>query len=134
MEFPRNKATLGAIVMILLLAISAFAVAVPRTNAQAIPPGINIPQWTYINAFPPPVGVGQPISIFLWTANLPPTGSGAYGDRWTGMYVVVTAPDGTNYNTRTIHIRPCRHNLRNIHSNSSRQLFIPRIHTWKTHR
>ena len=95
-EIPRNKATLSAITLILLLAISAFAVVIPRANAQAIPPGINIPQWAYINAFPTPVGVGQPISVFLWTANLPPTGSGAYGDRWTGMYVTVTAPDGTN--------------------------------------
>ncbi len=95
MEFLRNKATLGAIVMILLMAISVFAVALPKTTAQAIPPGIDIPQWTYINAFPPTVGVGQPISIFVWTANLPPTGSGAYGDRWY-MSAVVTAPDGTN--------------------------------------
>ncbi len=96
MEFPRNKATLASIALVLLLAISSFAVVIPRTNAQAIPPGINIPQWAYINAFPSPVGVSQPVSVFLWTANLPPTGSGAYGDRWTGMYVIVTAPDGTN--------------------------------------
>ncbi len=96
MELLRNKATIGAIVMILLMAVSAFAVAVPRTNAQAVTPSLIIPQWSYINAFPPTVGVGQQISVFLWTANLPPTGSGAYGDRWTGMYVTVTAPDGTN--------------------------------------
>jgi PQQ-like domain len=95
MEFPRNKATLGAIVMILLMAVSAFAVAVPRTNAQTVTPTMYLPQWTYINAFPNPVGVGQPISILLWTANLPQTASGAYGDRWY-MSVVVTAPDGTN--------------------------------------
>jgi hypothetical protein len=95
-KLSQNKTAIGAVVMILLMAISVFAVAVPKTTAQAIPPGINIPQWTYINAFPPTVGVGQPISVFLWTANLPPTGSGAYGDRWTGMYVVVTKPDGTN--------------------------------------
>ncbi len=36
MEFPRNKATIGAIAMILLMAISAFAVAVPRTNGTSI--------------------------------------------------------------------------------------------------
>ena len=96
MEFQRNKATLSAIAMILLMAVSAFAVAVPRTNAQTVTPTLTVPQWTYINAFPPTVGVGQQISVFLWTANLPPTGSGEYGDRWTGMYVTVTAPDGTN--------------------------------------
>ena len=95
MEFPRNKATLTSLAMILLLAISIFAIAMPRTGAQAIPPGIDIPQWTYINAFPPTVGVGQKISILVWTANLPPTGSGAYGDRWY-MSAVITAPDGTN--------------------------------------
>jgi hypothetical protein len=95
MEFPRNKSTLTSIVLILLLAISTFAVAIPRTSAQAIAPGFNVPQWTYINAFPNPVGVGQKISILVWTANLPPTGSGAYGDRWS-MSAVVTAPDGTN--------------------------------------
>jgi hypothetical protein len=96
LNLPQNKTTIGAVVMILLMAISVFAVAVPRTSAQAIPPGFNVPQWTYINAFPNPVGVGQTISVLVWTANLPPTGSGAYGDRWTGMYVVVTKPDGTN--------------------------------------
>ena len=96
MEIPRNKASLGAIVMILLMAVSVFAVSVPKAaGAENTTPTMYVPQWTYVNAFPNPVGVGQPISVFAWTANLPPTGSGAYGDRWS-MWTVVTAPDGTN--------------------------------------
>ncbi len=92
---PRNKENLSAIALILLLAPSAAAVAVPRANAQAIGNALTIPEWAFINAFPTPVGVGQQVSIFLWAANLPPTANGAYGDRWTGMTVNVTAPDGT---------------------------------------
>ncbi|MCW3996823.1 MAG: PQQ-like beta-propeller repeat protein [Candidatus Bathyarchaeota archaeon] len=94
-KFSRNKSAVTAIALILLLAISIFAMIIPHTMGQTVTPTLVIPQWTYINAFPNPVGVGQTISVFVWTANLPPTASGAYGDRWS-MWAVVTAPDGTN--------------------------------------
>ena len=96
MNIRGNKTAICAISLILVLAVSTFAIMMPRVNAQAIAPGINLPQWAYINAFPTPVGVGQTISIFAWTANLPTTAGGAYGDRWTGITINIVLPDGSN--------------------------------------
>ena len=95
--------TICSIALIAILAVSTAAILLPLVGAQTLGPnssslgtGIDIPQWAYINAFPTPVGVGQPISIFFWTANFPPTAGGAYGDRWTNMTIVETLPDGTH--------------------------------------
>ena len=88
--------TIYSIVLIAILAVSTAAILLPLVKAQATGTGIDLPQWAFINAFPTPVGVGQPISIFFWTANLEPTANGAYGDRWTNMTIVETKPDGTS--------------------------------------
>jgi hypothetical protein len=89
-KMPKNKTLIA---LFLMFAMTFSLVGLP--NANAANNGINVPQWAYISAFPSPVGSTQPISIFAWTANLPPTANGAYGDRWS-VSVVVTAPDGTN--------------------------------------
>ena len=93
-KITKNK-TAFLIALFLMFAMAFSLVELPNTHAQATDNGINVPEWAYINAFPSPVGSNQQISIFAWTANLPPTANGAYGDRWT-ISVVVTAPDGTN--------------------------------------
>ena len=89
-----KKALISSIALIAMLALSVFAVLSPKVSAH-VPP-INVPQWAFINAFPTPVGIGQAISVFAWTANLPPTANGEYGDRWTGVTIIETQPDGTN--------------------------------------
>ncbi len=89
-----NKSAICAITLILVLALSAFAVILPKASAQTAT-HLTIPQWAYLNAFPSPIGVGQTISLFAWTATYPPTANGAYGDRWTNMTIIVTLPDGT---------------------------------------
>ena len=93
-KITKNK-TAFLIALFLMFAMAFSLIELPNTHAQATDNGINVPEWAYINAFPSPVGSNQQISIFAWTANLPPTANGAYGDRWT-ISVVVTAPDGTN--------------------------------------
>ena len=40
------------------------------------------------------MGVGQAMLIQFWLNAIPPTASGALGDRWS-LYVDVTAPDGS---------------------------------------
>jgi hypothetical protein len=57
-------------------------------------PPWTVPTWAYISATNNPIGVGQQVVIVFWPNALPPTASGAYGDRWT-WNVEVTKPDGT---------------------------------------
>jgi hypothetical protein len=65
-------------------------------NVDAHDPALNIPNYAYLNASPDPDAVGKPISLFAWTAAMPPTANGQYGDRWTGLKINVIKPDGTN--------------------------------------
>ena len=89
-----QKSRITSIALIALLALSIVVVLAPNTSAHT--PAIYLPQWAYINAFPSPVGVGQTISVFAWTANYPTTANGAYGDRWTNVTIIETKPDGSN--------------------------------------
>jgi hypothetical protein len=95
MKTQRNtKAIISSITLVAILAISIFAVQVPTASAHT--PPLSIPMYAYINAFPSPIGVGQTISLFAWTATYPPTASGEYGDHWTNLTITVTLPDGSN--------------------------------------
>ncbi|MGD0995860.1 MAG: PQQ-binding-like beta-propeller repeat protein [Candidatus Bathyarchaeia archaeon] len=95
MKFAKNKTTICAITIITILALSSFAVLVPKVNAQAAAGKLDVPTWCFINAFPSPVGVGQTISLFAWLDIQPPTAMGAYGDRWYNLTIIETKPDGT---------------------------------------
>jgi len=90
-----KKKIVGTFLLVALLAISFFAV-LPLASAQApiTYPPMTIPTWSYLNAFPDPVGVNQKISLFAWVDIVPPTANGQYGDRWIGCTVTVTKPDG----------------------------------------
>ena len=52
----------------------------------------------YNNAFcavsPDPVGIGQTLSVNLWINMPTPTATGAYGDEYKNMTIVVTDPNG----------------------------------------
>jgi len=63
--------------------------------AFAHDPPWEIPTYAYIAVSPSPVGVGQDTFVFIWVDKVPPTAGGIGGDRWTGMTVVITKPDGT---------------------------------------
>ena len=91
----RGKKLICAITLILILALSSFAVLVPLVGAQAATGKQDVPMHAYINAFPSPVGVGQTISLFAWMSNFPPTANGAYGDRWYNLTIIETKPDST---------------------------------------
>jgi len=91
MKISRNKAKVTAISFVLVLTISAILVALPTVGAHD--PPWAIPTWVYISATNNPIGVGQQVVIVFWPNALPPTASGAYGDRWT-WNIEVTKPDG----------------------------------------
>jgi outer membrane protein assembly factor BamB len=89
MNFDKTK--IATIALILMLAFSATIFALPLASAHDPPMKLNT--WTYLTAFPSPVGVGQTILV-TWALHIPPpTATGAFGDRWT-FTVEVTKPNG----------------------------------------
>jgi hypothetical protein len=89
-----TKETSLAVSLILLLSISAFAAVLP--SAQAHSPAWTIPTWTYLSVSPTPIGVNQPLFVIIWLNLPPPTAYGVYGDRWEGIKITVSKPDGTS--------------------------------------
>ena len=87
----KNKITI-AIALFLVLTIVVTLVVLPVANAHD--PVWNIQPYCYITASPDPVGVGQPVIVVFWLNYIPPTASGAAGDRWL-FYLDITEPDET---------------------------------------
>jgi outer membrane protein assembly factor BamB len=78
-----------------MLTITATSVLVTLPSANAHKPAWNFPSWTYVVASPNPIGIGQQIFIVGWLSEIPITGNGQYGDRWT-FYLDITSPSGEN--------------------------------------
>ena len=83
---------LTAIALVAILTISVFAI-LPFANAHT--PPMTVPTYAYLSVAPNPAGVGQQVFVNFWLNLPPPTAAGAYGDRWHGLTVAVTKPDGT---------------------------------------
>jgi outer membrane protein assembly factor BamB len=92
MKILRNKSKAVTIALILVLSFATAFVALPMVGAHE--PPWEVPNWAFISCVPDVIGVGQQMVIVFWANAIPPTASGAYGDRWT-FYVEVTKPDGT---------------------------------------
>ena len=82
------KITAIAISMLFVLSLSMAA------NAATFP-GTKIPVWAYLQVVPDQVGVGQQALLVMWIDKPPPTASGILGDRWIGMTITITKPDGS---------------------------------------
>jgi hypothetical protein len=93
MKTTKNKTKLSAITFILLLTVAAMVVTLPTVLAHD--PPLEIPTWAYMSVSPNPIGVGQQAIVLMWLNDYPRTAVGAYGDRWDGYTIEVTAPDGT---------------------------------------
>src|SRR5665647_2159392 len=90
MKFAKNKTTATVITLCLVLIVSSTIAAFPTANAHS--PPWNYPSWSYVSVSPNPIGIGQSTLVVFWLNAIPPTSSGAYGDRWI-FYVDVTKPD-----------------------------------------
>ena len=96
MRIVKNKLVAIAIAIFFMVSMSASTMLVP--NASAHSPPLQIPTYAFINVAPNPAGEGQSVNIGFWLAQQTPTAGTVYGDRWTGMTVKVTKPDGTTEN------------------------------------
>ncbi|MCW4044904.1 MAG: PQQ-like beta-propeller repeat protein [Candidatus Bathyarchaeota archaeon] len=92
MRVARNNTAATAIAIFLALTIAA-SLAMPAANAHT--PPWEIPTWSYISVSPSIVGVNQDLLIVMWLNDYPMTAVGGYGDRWDGMTVEITKPDGS---------------------------------------
>jgi hypothetical protein len=91
MRIAKNKASFIAV--LLLLTTITSVLLVPSLDAHT--PPFQIPTFAFCNVAPNPCGIGQTVTIAIWLNVPPPTANGPYGDRWTGMTVKITKPDGT---------------------------------------
>ena len=94
MKILQKNYKISTIALILVLTFSAILVALPVT---AHDPAWTVTTYTFLSAAPNPIGVDQTATILFWLSMVPPTASGAYGDRWT-FNVEVTKPDGSKEN------------------------------------
>jgi hypothetical protein len=92
MQMPKSK-TATAIAVFLILTIAATIVALPLANAHT--PAWQVLTWCYVSVAPDVIGVNQPVLFAFWINMVPPTATGAYGDRWS-FTVNVVKPDGNN--------------------------------------
>jgi hypothetical protein len=88
----RNKTRTTLVTLVLILSMTFTLVALPSVNAHT--PPWSVPTYCYVAPTPDVIGVNQQMLIVWWLNALPPTASGAYGDRWIA-YVDITRPDGT---------------------------------------
>jgi len=92
MKNRKNKTKISTFALVLVLTISVTLVALPIVIAHD--PPWEITTWCYIALSHSVIGRGQTMYAVFWSHVEPPTGLGAYGDRWT-FTVEVTKPDGS---------------------------------------
>ena len=92
----KNKITI-ALILIATIAVTLISF-MPIAKAQQVQ---YYPQFTFIGVAPDPVGVNQPVTLVVWTGEIPPTTPtddqlGSVGNRqaWTGQTITVTSPGG----------------------------------------
>jgi len=86
------KKLVTTIALILVLTISAMLVALPIVSAHD--PPLEVHTWCYCVVSNQIIGINQQQKIIFWINTVPPTASGAYGDRWE-FILEVTKPDGS---------------------------------------
>jgi len=89
----KNKIAAITIAIFFMLSMTASIILVPNANAHS--PPWNIPTYAFCSVSPNPIGVEQTARVNFWIDMPPPTAEAQYGDRWMGITVKVTLPDGT---------------------------------------
>ncbi len=83
------------ICLLSLVLLMATAVLATLPFSAAHDPAWTFPTYTYLSVAPNPVGVNQQVLVYAWLRYAPLTAVGPFGDRWHGITVEVTKPDGT---------------------------------------
>ncbi|HUJ84562.1 MAG TPA: hypothetical protein VLV84_03040 [Candidatus Acidoferrales bacterium] len=92
MQLSNVNQKILSIALILVLSISAALAIVPSTKARDIQG--TIATYAYLQAVPQQVGIGQNVFLVMWVDKPPTTAFGPLGDRWVGLSVTITQPDG----------------------------------------
>ncbi len=92
MQKLKGKTMAILVSLLLTFSMTASMTLLQNASASSAP---QIPTYAFVNVAPDPAGAGQTVNIGFWLDIPPPTANGALGDRWEGLKVVVTAPDGT---------------------------------------
>jgi hypothetical protein len=91
MKITKGKTAI-AIALFLMFAMAFSLVALPAANAHT--PPWEITTYAYINAAPNPVGVSQPVSVYMWLTNSPPGAAFNNDIRFHNYKLTITAPNG----------------------------------------
>jgi YD repeat-containing protein len=91
-KFSRNKSKTTALVLFLMLTITATMIALPAVIAHD--PPWTFPTTAYVTCAPGIVGVGQYTTIVCWLDRYSPTSGGTNGQVWEGWQLNITKPDG----------------------------------------
>ncbi len=92
MKLQKNK-NRHMIAAFLVLTFAVTIIALPTANGHT--PPWKIPTWMYVSVSPNPIGINQNTLVVWWNDKLMPTANGEFGDRWQGVTVEITKPDGT---------------------------------------
>ncbi len=93
MKIVKQKTEAILIAMLLMFSMTASMILLPNVSAHT--PPWQVPTYAFINVAPEPIGIGQQASVAFWLDKVPIGAEGLYGDRWHGLTVTVTKPDGT---------------------------------------
>ena len=88
MKKSQNRA-IYPIFLVLILALSVLAMSLPMAKAA------DIPTYTFLTVNPNPVGAGQTVDVAFWLDKVTPNAATLFGDRWSGLMLTITKPDGT---------------------------------------
>ncbi|MGA3111324.1 MAG: hypothetical protein ABSE15_04740 [Candidatus Bathyarchaeia archaeon] len=90
------KTRLAAIILSIffILSIATSSMLTPVANAHS--PAWTIADHAYISLAPNPVGIGQTVTISIWTAQPMPNAAVINNIRKENYKLTITAPDGTN--------------------------------------
>ncbi len=93
MQILRSKTIAILIALFLMLTMAVSLVALPPASAHT--PKWEIPTYAFVQPVPNPVGVGQPVHVFMWLDKVIAGALPTNDIRFHDYELTITAPDGT---------------------------------------
>ncbi len=94
MNLYKDKKTTIALVILLIVSMSASMMLLPSTSAHT--PKWDLTTNAYISANPNPIGVGQSTLVYMWLNKVYDGAAIGNDNRFHNYKLTITAPDGTN--------------------------------------